>query len=53
VKVYARSGSLLHLGKVGENGATTVIFDVADWLEEFGGNGTFTLLVKYMMKFFQ
>jgi hypothetical protein len=46
VKVYARNGNLLHLGKVGENGATTVIFDVADWLKEFGDSGTFGLLIE-------
>lgn len=43
--VYANSSDMIHIGRVGENKATTVAFDVTDWIEEFG-EGNFNLLVE-------
>ena len=46
VIVPAIAGKVIHIGRAGENLATTISFDVADWLEEFGRNGTFNLFVQ-------
>ena len=46
VIVPAIAGKVIHIGRAGENLATTVQFDVADWLEEFGSSGTFSLFVQ-------
>lgn len=44
--VPAIAGKVIHIGRAGEHLATTVTFDVSDWLEEFGSNGTFILYVQ-------
>lgn len=46
ITVPAVSGKIIHIGRAGENLATTVAFDVNQWLEEFGTEGTFTLFVQ-------
>lgn len=44
--VPARVGEVINIGRAGENKATIVTFDVTDWLEEFGNNGQFTLIIQ-------
>ena len=44
--VYANSSDIIHIGRVGENKATTVAFDVTDWIKDFGNEGNFQLLVE-------
>ena len=52
VIIPAIAGKVRHLGRAGENLATTVRFDVSDWLEEFGTgeslekSGVFSLYVQ-------
>lgn len=46
VIVPAIAGKVIHIGRAGENLATTVRFDVSDWIEEFGDAGAFTLFVQ-------
>lgn len=45
IKVYAETGKLIHIGRMGENLATTVVFDVGSQLQSLGSGGDFTLLV--------
>lgn len=40
VIIPAIAGKVIHIGRAGENLATTVRFDVSDWLEEFGTGGS-------------
>lgn len=42
--VNAKCGSVIPLGRLGENEATVVVFDIAEWLKTFGDGGTFSLL---------
>lgn len=42
--VNAKCGSVIPLGRLGENEATVVVFDIAEWLTTFGDGGTFSLL---------
>lgn len=42
-KVNAKCGAVIPIGRLGENEATVVVFDVAEWIELFGA-GTFSLL---------
>ena len=49
--VSAVAGQLIHLGRAGENLATTILFDVSDWLAEAsqvypGEDGYFSLYVQ-------
>lgn len=46
IQIYAESGKINHIGRVGENLATTVIFDVSDQIDNFGSGGNFTLLIQ-------
>ena len=46
IVVPAVPGKIIHIGRAGENLATTIEFDVGQWLEEFGTEGTFTLFVQ-------
>lgn len=46
IEVLAIAGKIINLGRAGENLATTVVFDVSSWIEEFGENGTFSLFVQ-------
>lgn len=46
ITVFATPGKIIHLGRAGENFATTVKFDVSEWLEEFGTGGRFDLFVQ-------
>ena len=46
IEVPAVAGKIINLGRAGENLATTVVFDVSSWIEEFGANGTFSLFVQ-------
>ncbi len=46
IVVPAVPGKIIHIGRAGENLATTIEFDVSQWLEEFGTEGTFTLFVQ-------
>lgn len=43
--VYAKADDIIHIGRVGENKATTVAFDVTDWDKDWPG-GTFNLLAE-------
>ena len=42
--IYAKSGTTIHIGRVGENLATTVVFDISNWKKEFQ-NGTAQLII--------
>ena len=49
--VPATAGKIINLGRAGENLATTVVFDVNDWIKStseggFGSTGTFALFVQ-------
>ena len=51
ITVPAVAGKIINLGRAGENLATTVTFDVSDWIKPineggFGKTGTFTLFVQ-------
>ena len=51
VIVPAIANKVIHIGRAGENLATTVQFDVADWIKPineggFGSSGTFSLFVQ-------
>ena len=41
IKVYAEIGKLNHIGRVGENKAETLIFDVSKIIDNFGASGVF------------
>ena len=43
--INANSSSVLHIGRVGENNATKVVFDISKWIEEYG-NGEVTLVIE-------
>lgn len=45
IKVYAEIGKLNHIGRVGENKAETLIFDVSKIIDNFGDSGVFSLFV--------
>lgn len=34
--IYAKSGTIIYIGRVGENLATDVVFDISAWVEEYG-----------------
>lgn len=42
--IYAKSGTTIHIGRVGENLATDVVFDISTWVEEYG-QGTAELVI--------
>lgn len=46
VIIPAVAGKVIHIGRAGENLATTVQFDVGDWIRDFGNSGTFNLYVQ-------
>lgn len=51
IMVPAIAGKIINIGRAGENLATTVVFDVSDWVKSaeeggFGNNGTFTLTIQ-------
>ena len=43
--INANSNTVLHIGRVGENNATKVIFDISKWIEEYG-NGEVSLVIE-------
>lgn len=45
IKVYEQNQELLHIGREGENFATTIIFDVSKQINNFGIDGNFSLLI--------
>ena len=45
VIINANSSSVLHIGRVGENNATKVVFDISKWIEEYG-KGEVTLVIE-------
>lgn len=45
IKVYAETGKPIHIGRIKENLATTVVFDVSNQIQNFGSDGEFTLLI--------
>jgi hypothetical protein len=45
VRLYAKSGVTIHIGRAGENFATEVYFDITSWVNEFPG-GSPTLVVQ-------
>lgn len=42
--IYAKSGTTIHIGRVGENLATDVVFDISPWIQEYG-EGTAELVI--------
>lgn len=44
MNVYVKAGTRICIGKAGENQSTQVLFDITDWVEEFG-EGVVDLLV--------
>lgn len=47
VMIPAVAGKVIHIGRAGENLATTVTFDVSDWIRDFGlDGGGFSLFVQ-------
>lgn len=46
IRVPATAGKVTHIGRAGENLATTVEFDVRLWIQEFGTDGIFQLFVQ-------
>ena len=46
IKVPAVAGKVIHIGRAGENLATTVTFDVNEWIDEFSDTGSFSLFVQ-------
>ena len=45
-RVPAVAGKVINIGRAGENLATIVEFDVADWIRDFGNSGFFSLYVQ-------
>lgn len=48
MNIYAKAGTTIHIGRVGENLATTVIFDISNWAKEYeekGLEGMATLVI--------
>ncbi len=45
MRLYAKSGVTIHIGRAGENFATEVYFDITSWVNEFPG-GSPTLVVQ-------
>lgn len=45
-RVPAVAGKVINIGRAGENLATIVEFDVADWIRDFSNTGTFSLYVQ-------
>lgn len=45
IKIFAESRKIIHIGRMGENLATAVIFNVSEQIAAIGANGTFSLLV--------
>lgn len=45
MRLYAKSGVTIHIGRAGENYATEVYFDITSWVNDFP-NGTPTLVVQ-------
>ena len=43
--INANSSSVLHIGRVGENNATKIVFDISKWVEEYG-EGKVTLVIE-------
>lgn len=43
--INANSNTVLHIGRVGENNATKVVFDISKWIEEYG-NGEVSLVIE-------
>lgn len=43
--INANSNRVLHIGRVGENNATKVVFDISKWIEEYG-NGEVSLVIE-------
>ena len=44
--IIASPGTVLSLGREGENAVRQIIFDITDWHSEFGKNGVVTLLAQ-------
>lgn len=45
IKIFAESKKIIHIGRIGENLATTVIFNIKEQIDAIGQNGTFSLLI--------
>ena len=43
--INANSNTVLHIGRVGENNATKIVFDISKWIEEYG-NGEVSLVIE-------
>ena len=42
--IYAKSNMVLHIGRAGEHLATEVVFDISDWINDYG-NGNVELII--------
>ena len=45
IQIYAESGKPIHIGRMGENLATEVIFNIEEQITSIGADGTFSLLI--------
>lgn len=46
MRIFARSGVTLHIGRAGENFTTEVAFDITSWFQEFGSQGNLCLTIE-------
>ena len=45
IQIYAESGKPIHIGRMGENLAVTINFDIKYFLDNFGSTGDFKVLL--------
>ena len=46
MKIYVEPGMKICIGRTGENYATEIIFNIANWIELYGDNGIVSLLIE-------
>lgn len=46
MKIYVEPGMKICIGRTGENYATEIIFNIANWIELYGDNGVVSLLIE-------
>ena len=52
IQIYAESGKLIHIGRLKENLAEIVVFDVSEMVDNFGSTGNFKIIVNQNKKEF-
>ena len=45
IQIYVESGKPIHIGRMGENLAVTINFDIKYFLDNFGNTGNFKILL--------